>query len=61
MVGAEAEDHPPHLLRQATQVSEEEEIDWIYKLRDEHAEIFKQVAEQLVIPLEINAVFRKAA
>jgi 2-polyprenyl-3-methyl-5-hydroxy-6-metoxy-1,4-benzoquinol methylase len=51
-------DHPLFFLKRAAAVSEEQLVQWIYELRDNHPEQFAAVASELVIPIEINVVFK---
>lgn len=53
------EGHPLSLLKQAVKVNEQDFINWIYNLRDQHADLFTAVADDLVHPIEINVVFSK--
>jgi SAM-dependent methyltransferase len=52
------EDHPLFLLKRAAEVSEEQVVNWIYDLRDRHPEEYNSLAPELIIPIEVNAVFR---
>lgn len=47
------------ILRRATEVTAEEYMNWLYRLRDEEPLLFGEIAAMLVEPLEINVVFRK--
>lgn len=51
--------HPLQLLERAMSVTEEEFINWIYRLRDEHPDLFRKLAPHLVYGLEMNVVVRK--
>lgn len=56
---ASGDDHPLALLKKATLVTEEELLVWLYNLQNEHAELFQQLAEHLLHPMDMNMVFRK--
>lgn len=43
----------------AIQVSEEAFQDWIYDLKDKHKALFKDIAGELILGIEINAAFIK--
>jgi SAM-dependent methyltransferase len=55
----EKDNHPLAILKKATLVSEEEFINWIYALRDNHPTQYGQIVNELVHGLEVNIVFRK--
>jgi SAM-dependent methyltransferase len=51
--------HPLQTLRDATAVSEEEFTAWIYQLKNEHPEQYRDLAPHLVLGMDINMVVRK--
>lgn len=50
---------PLKLLGQAVQISQEEYLDFVLNLRDNHGDLFSDILNELVDNLEINAVFQK--
>lgn len=50
---------PLWLLKNASSVSADHFINWIYDLRDNHGELFNEIVDELVHPIEINMVFTK--
>jgi len=57
--GREEPPDPLRVLRAASQVTEEELVNWIYRLRDEQPGLYRQLAPHLVLGIEINVVARK--
>jgi SAM-dependent methyltransferase len=53
------EPHPLALLVDAMRVSQDEFMNWIYKLRDEHPEWYEFIIPHIAYGMEINAVVRK--
>jgi len=49
------------LLRDSNRVNSEKFVTWIYELRDKHPDKYRAVERQLVMGIEINAVFRKCS
>lgn len=47
------------VLKRTLEVSAEEFMNWIYALRDDYPQAYEEVASELVLGIEINAVFRK--
>jgi len=47
-------------LLKATEVDSEQFTAWIYQLRDKHPEKYREVEQQLVLGMDINAVFKKS-
>jgi SAM-dependent methyltransferase len=51
--------HPLQVLRDATAVSEEEFVAWIYALKDQDPDKYRELAPHLVLGMDINMVLRK--
>ncbi len=58
-IALERNDSRLDVLRRAVEVSAEEYMNWFYALSSEHPELFGEIAEDLLEPLEMNVVFRK--
>jgi len=50
---------PLWLLKNAAEISADHFINWIYDLKNNHRELFNQIAEEIVHPIEMNMVFEK--
>lgn len=57
--GVEDPPDPHQALRDATRVSEEQFVAWIYRVRDEEPELYRRLAPHLLHGMEINMVARK--